>query len=216
MEMEDHRDHHEYGMADLRQLMNGRSSHHFPAAAIPPQPTTTTELFSTAAAHRVGLSAGQQPYDMMMMAAGGRQLVLPAHEINMPRAGGGLHHHHHHHHSHHEFRCDSAGNTNSTASMTTVNNSAPSSLSAGGGLEADTVGGDGGTGRWPRQETLTLLEIRSRLDFKFKEANQKGPLWDEVSRYIFIYIYVTHHNPYIYIFTCCSFFYWLCILLYTL
>ncbi|KAL5710769.1 hypothetical protein ACHQM5_021295 [Ranunculus cassubicifolius] len=36
--------------------------------------------------------------------------------------------------------------------------------------------------RWPRQETLTLLEIRSHLDSKFKEANQKGPLWDEVSR----------------------------------
>ncbi|XP_042016447.1 trihelix transcription factor PTL-like [Salvia splendens] len=40
----------------------------------------------------------------------------------------------------------------------------------------------GGAGRWPRQETLNLLEIRSRLDPKFKEANQKGPLWDEVSR----------------------------------
>ncbi|OWM87635.1 trihelix transcription factor PTL-like [Punica granatum] len=36
--------------------------------------------------------------------------------------------------------------------------------------------------RWPRQETLTLLEIRSSLDSKFKEANHKGPLWDEVSR----------------------------------
>ncbi|XWS56847.1 hypothetical protein CRYUN_Cryun09bG0120500 [Craigia yunnanensis] len=41
---------------------------------------------------------------------------------------------------------------------------------------------DGGNSRWPRQETLTLLEIRSRFDSKFKEANQKGPLWDEVSR----------------------------------
>ncbi|XP_022744101.1 trihelix transcription factor PTL-like [Durio zibethinus] len=41
---------------------------------------------------------------------------------------------------------------------------------------------DSGNSRWPRQETLTLLEIRSRLDSKFKEANQKGPLWDEVSR----------------------------------
>ncbi|XP_068660117.1 trihelix transcription factor PTL-like [Aristolochia californica] len=41
---------------------------------------------------------------------------------------------------------------------------------------------DGGNGRWPRQETLTLLEIRSRLDARFKEANQKGPLWDEVAR----------------------------------
>ncbi|PIN09956.1 Transcription factor GT-2 [Handroanthus impetiginosus] len=52
----------------------------------------------------------------------------------------------------------------------------------GGGVSGTGVGGDGGTGRWPRQETLTLLEIRSRLDTKFKEANQKGPLWEEVSR----------------------------------
>ncbi|KAG6512968.1 trihelix transcription factor PTL-like [Zingiber officinale] len=41
-------------------------------------------------------------------------------------------------------------------------------------------GGSGG--RWPRQETLTLLEVRSRLDSRFREAAQKGPLWDEVSR----------------------------------
>lgn len=38
-------------------------------------------------------------------------------------------------------------------------------------------------GRWPRQETLTLLEIRSQLDPKFKESAHKAPLWDEVSRY---------------------------------
>ncbi|KAF5766446.1 putative transcription factor MYB family [Helianthus annuus] len=43
----------------------------------------------------------------------------------------------------------------------------------------------GTTIRWPRQETLTLLEIRSRLDHCFKEAtssNHKAPLWDEISR----------------------------------
>ena len=44
-------------------------------------------------------------------------------------------------------------------------------------------GGDGGVVRWPRQETLCLLEVRSKLDHKFKEANQKGPLWDELARY---------------------------------
>lgn len=43
-------------------------------------------------------------------------------------------------------------------------------------------GGDGSSARWPRQETLTLLEIRSRLDHKFKESNQKSPLWDQVAR----------------------------------
>ncbi|XP_073277568.1 trihelix transcription factor PTL-like [Primulina huaijiensis] len=53
---------------------------------------------------------------------------------------------------------------------------------AGDGLSRIDGGGDSVAGRWPRQETLTLLEIRSRLDSKFKEANQKGPLWDEVSR----------------------------------
>lgn len=80
------------------------------------------------------------------------------------------------------FRADS------TASVTTANTNAGASSSAAafGGFESGLNGGgggDGGTGRWPRQETLTLLEIRSRLDPKFKEANQKGPLWDEVSRY---------------------------------
>lgn len=49
----------------------------------------------------------------------------------------------------------------------------------------NNIGNEGGNCRWPRQETLTLLEIRSRLDSKFREANQKKPLWDEVSRYIF-------------------------------
>ncbi|CAH2054272.1 unnamed protein product [Thlaspi arvense] len=51
---------------------------------------------------------------------------------------------------------------------------------SGCGFSGFTDGG--GTGRWPRQETLMLLEVRSRLDHKFKEANQKAPLWDEVSR----------------------------------
>ncbi|KAL0316131.1 UNVERIFIED_CONTAM: Trihelix transcription factor PTL [Sesamum radiatum] len=81
--------------------------------------------------------------------------------------------------------------SDSTTSVTTANTggAASSSAAAGGHLisfEMDAGGGrgggDGGTGRWPRQETLTLLEIRSRLNPKFKEANQKGPLWDEVSR----------------------------------
>ncbi|CAL9220223.1 unnamed protein product [Arabidopsis halleri] len=59
-------------------------------------------------------------------------------------------------------------------------NTIPSGGGGVGGFSGFTDGG--GTGRWPRQETLMLLEVRSRLDHKFKEANQKGPLWDEVSR----------------------------------
>ncbi|CAN6452379.1 unnamed protein product [Victoria cruziana] len=43
-------------------------------------------------------------------------------------------------------------------------------------------GGDGGSSRWPRHETLTLLELRAQMDSKFREATQKGPLWEELSR----------------------------------
>ncbi|XP_078434823.1 duplicated homeodomain-like superfamily protein [Wolffia australiana] len=50
-----------------------------------------------------------------------------------------------------------------------------------GGFSAPGFGGCS-QGRWPRQETLTLLEIRSRLDSKFKEAAEKAPIWEEVSR----------------------------------
>lgn len=103
----------------------------------------------------------------------------------MPRVGGL-----------HEFHSDStpaacvpppvaAVVTTANSANNTVAAAAAAATSTLSGLEADagSFGGDGGTGRWPRQETLTLLEIRSRLDSKFKEANQKGPLWDEVSRY---------------------------------
>ncbi|EEF29944.1 trihelix transcription factor DF1 isoform X2 [Ricinus communis] len=49
----------------------------------------------------------------------------------------------------------------------------------GGGDEGDrSFGGN----RWPRQETLALLKIRSDMDVTFRDASVKGPLWDEVSR----------------------------------
>ncbi|KAI3746337.1 hypothetical protein L6452_08765 [Arctium lappa] len=52
-----------------------------------------------------------------------------------------------------------------------------------GGLEMGIMSTGGNViGRWPRQETLTLLDVRSRLNSKFEEANHKGPLWNEVSR----------------------------------
>lgn len=85
------------------------------------------------------------------------------------------------------FRSDS---TTGTPSTTTASLSAGGGcggttgleIEVGGGLEIEIGGGSGGNCRWPRQETLTLLEVRSSLDSKFKEANHKGPLWDEVSR----------------------------------
>ena len=41
-----------------------------------------------------------------------------------------------------------------------------------------------GGNRWPRQETLALLRIRSDMDTVFRDASVKGPLWDEVSRLV--------------------------------
>ncbi|EPS67979.1 hypothetical protein M569_06795, partial [Genlisea aurea] len=43
------------------------------------------------------------------------------------------------------------------------------------------VGGGGGN-RWPKQETLALLRIRSEMDVDFRDSSFKGPLWEEVSR----------------------------------
>lgn len=40
----------------------------------------------------------------------------------------------------------------------------------------------GGGKRWPRQETLALLKIRSDMDVVFRDASVKGPLWEDVSR----------------------------------
>ncbi|XAR64635.1 hypothetical protein NMG60_11008386 [Bertholletia excelsa] len=129
----------QYGMADLRQYMNGRAS--FPAITPPPG-----NIF-TVGHHYEMLMAGRPHH----------------HQVG---ADVGLQHTQ-------EFRLDAA---------TTTTTAAGGSAAAG---EMDGIGGFAGvdgTGRWPRQETLALLEIRSRLDSKFKEANQKGPLWDEVSR----------------------------------
>ncbi|KAG5250724.1 trihelix DNA-binding family protein [Salix suchowensis] len=39
-----------------------------------------------------------------------------------------------------------------------------------------------GGNRWPRQETLALLKIRSDMDVTFRDAGVKGPLWEDVSR----------------------------------
>ncbi|OIT34412.1 PREDICTED: trihelix transcription factor GT-2-like [Nicotiana attenuata] len=39
-----------------------------------------------------------------------------------------------------------------------------------------------GGNRWPHDETLALLKIRSQMDLAFRDSNLKGPLWDEISR----------------------------------
>ncbi|XP_038687666.1 trihelix transcription factor GTL1-like isoform X2 [Tripterygium wilfordii] len=53
------------------------------------------------------------------------------------------------------------------------------------GLEGGGGGGGGGSGggnRWPRQETLALIKIRTDMDTAFRDATVKGPLWEDVSR----------------------------------
>ncbi|KAJ0793974.1 putative transcription factor MYB family [Helianthus annuus] len=63
-------------------------------------------------------------------------------------------------------------------------------MSTTSGLSGDSGSGSGLYmeigGRWPKEETLALLDIRSRLNFQFKEAKHKGPLWEEVSRIMYV------------------------------
>lgn len=52
---------------------------------------------------------------------------------------------------------------------------------------SDSAGGDDGDrnsagNRWPREETLVLLQVRQSMDEAFRDSNLKAPLWDEVSR----------------------------------
>lgn len=61
-------------------------------------------------------------------------------------------------------------------------------VESGSGFSEEEIGGrtegersSSGNG-WPKQETLALIKIRSEMDFAFRDASAKGPLWDEVSR----------------------------------
>uniref|UniRef100_A0A7C8YL96 Myb-like domain-containing protein n=1 Tax=Opuntia streptacantha TaxID=393608 RepID=A0A7C8YL96_OPUST len=157
MEMED-----QYGIADLRQLISRAAvaGPQFPPYAPPPP-----DLFC-AQPHP---HHHHQQYEMVVMGRHVTSEVPDMFNHTQARANsttGMFHHHHQHQDNHHQLN-----NGDSTTTTTTT-------TGGSGGLD----GGDGGSARWPRQETLTLLEIRSRLHHKFKEANQKGPLWDEVAR----------------------------------
>lgn len=160
-------DDHEYGiMMDLTQYLNGRP------------------LFASVTPHLTpDLLCGNQHFEMVMASTNTSTTTT-----TVPQHDNCLSHHYHQHQHHHRFLPDSS--TMTAAATTRASVSGGCTLSAletmegmgvsGGGAQP----GDGGNGRWPRQETLTLLEVRSQLDSKFKEANQKGPLWDEVSRYL--------------------------------
>ncbi|KAL5139615.1 Trihelix transcription factor GT-2 [Glycine soja] len=58
-------------------------------------------------------------------------------------------------------------------------------LEEGGGEEEEgdnKINNSCGGNRWPRQETLALLKIRSDMDVVFRDSSLKGPLWEEVAR----------------------------------
>ena len=52
----------------------------------------------------------------------------------------------------------------------------------GGGLGGSSSSSSGN--RWPREETLALLRIRSEMDSTFRDATLKAPLWEHVSRFL--------------------------------
>lgn len=62
--------------------------------------------------------------------------------------------------------------------------SAAAAVDAGSNSGGEDDKGDRSFGgnRWPRQETLALLKIRSDMDQVFRDSSHKGPLWEEVSR----------------------------------
>ncbi|KAK7279542.1 hypothetical protein RJT34_24595 [Clitoria ternatea] len=83
--------------------------------------------------------------------------------------------------SHHHYSSSTLPLNPSTATPPTVSDHPPFCSSIDTADKA-WFSFDPGNNRWPRQETLSLLEIRSRLDSKFRENNQKAPLWNEISR----------------------------------
>uniref|UniRef100_A0A5B7A9I3 Putative trihelix transcription factor GT-2 n=1 Tax=Davidia involucrata TaxID=16924 RepID=A0A5B7A9I3_DAVIN len=82
-----------------------------------------------------------------------------------------------------------AGGTASTTAAVNLKNEegcfgGGASPSSGGFGEEERVRGDRNFAgnRWPREETLALLKIRSEMDVAFRDSTLKAPLWDEVSR----------------------------------
>ncbi|KAF8079434.1 hypothetical protein N665_1028s0017 [Sinapis alba] len=156
--MDDH--HPQYGVPELRQLMQGGGR------------TTTTESSPPTSSHfpsdffGFNLAAAPPQHHRLH-----HQFTTDQEMGFLPRGVHGL-----------GVGSSTAGNNSNLNASSSGGAVGFSGFLDGGGFGGGGGGDGGGTGRWPRQETLTLLEIRSRLDHKFKEANQKGPLWDEVSR----------------------------------
>ncbi|KAL7254672.1 hypothetical protein ACSBR1_008928 [Camellia fascicularis] len=77
--------------------------------------------------------------------------------------------------------------TTAVASAVNLENEEEGGGGGGGFGEEETTKVEDGdrslTGnRWPREETLALLKIRSDMDLAFRDSTLKAPLWDQVSR----------------------------------
>ncbi|KAL6633877.1 hypothetical protein ACP70R_026548 [Stipagrostis hirtigluma subsp. patula] len=57
----------------------------------------------------------------------------------------------------------------------------PDARASASGAGASSGSGSGGS-RWPREETLALIRIRSEMDAAFRSAPLKAPLWEDVAR----------------------------------
>ncbi|KAJ9159833.1 hypothetical protein P3X46_025297 [Hevea brasiliensis] len=157
---------HQYDLPDLRQLVAGRT--HFQGT---PFPFATEPFFLQTRTHGPQIHHFHHHDSIVAAAAAsahsGAEVMLPSGFIKLA----------------HDHYCTNATTTTTTAADAAATSSGAAGSFFGVEMESGWIGNDAGNNsRWPRQETLTLLEIRSRLDSRFKEANQKGPLWDEVSR----------------------------------
>ncbi|XP_074280287.1 trihelix transcription factor GT-2-like [Silene latifolia] len=76
------------------------------------------------------------------------------------------------------------GGTETVGTTSIMSGGIGNSDEKGGHAGGDYFEGDRSTGgnRWPRQETIALLKIRSDMDAVFRDSSLKGPLWDEISR----------------------------------
>ncbi|GMI68617.1 hypothetical protein like AT1G76880 [Hibiscus trionum] len=62
------------------------------------------------------------------------------------------------------------------------NSSSPENNTVAGNVSLENERNFSSGNRWPRQETLALLKIRSEMDTAFRDSGVKAPLWEEVSR----------------------------------
>ncbi|KAJ0748613.1 putative transcription factor MYB family [Helianthus annuus] len=77
---------------------------------------------------------------------------------------------------------DAAEAASASAAAASAAAEAPTGFSEDERGRIEDGGRNSGGNRWPRQETLALLKIRSDMDVAFRDSSLKGPLWDEVSR----------------------------------